>query len=257
MTATYRQVGALASMIVCAITLSFPGRIIAQESRSDSVTAAQDAGGFNSLTDGQPISPGAPQFGLTLATLRDKEYAIEWSMAFTLDRVILHNSLFGLIGPTLDAGEGATDFERSVSVIWLQRWIYEQGLRPTFATQLSIQVPYDEPDAGIDAVLTVVTAHGLGPGTVYLNAYGETQNKIELAEMEWGGLVGYKSSFTSSFFMVGDVLLQTESRLTLEISPVYELSCGLSLGPGIGVEWDLRDGGVVINVGLELEYSKD
>jgi hypothetical protein len=252
----WRHLGASIA-ITSRVALLCPDQAVAQDSRSDAVTEAQGAGGFNSLTDGQPGTAGAPELSLTGGALGNSEFAFECSIALTPRVSYLYYSLFGLVVPTLEVGEGATDFERSVSITWLQRWTYERRMRPTFATQLALQVPFDEPNAEIDAVFTVVLARGLGPCTVYLNAYGETTEGINTDEIEWGALLGCKASFTSSFFLVGDVFLQTDSVMTIEMSPVYELPFGLSIGPGPGAQWNLCKGEASINFGLALQYSRE
>jgi hypothetical protein len=238
------------------VSLAVPSRVFGQNARADSVSAAQGAGGFNSLTDGQPGTPGSPQFGLSFATLTDSTFAFEPGFALTPRHALFRNSLMGIVGPTLDAGEGATDFEHSVTATWLQRWTWESGSRPTLATQFALQIPYDEPGAKVDVVATFVLARSLGAGVAYVNAWGETKKGMTIDGMEFGGLLGYKASVTPDISLVADLVLQTGSLLTLELAPVYDTPFGLSLGPGLSLGWSPGQSGASFNVGVQFEYSR-
>ena len=244
------------TLLACACgyaVLCRPMPAIAQHANRDPVTSSQDAGGFNSLTDGQPGSPGELQIELTAARLTDSTVAFETSLSITPTVRFLTNALFGLIAPTLDAGEGATDFERSVTATWLQRRTCQRGSRPTLSTQVALQVPFDEPDAEVDAVVTVVVARSFGSSTIYLNGWGETTNGFTTDGMEWGSLMGLKASVAPWVFAVVDALWQTGNQLTVEISPVFAVPGGLSIGPGFAAGWNLGDGEPSISFGLQVQ----
>jgi hypothetical protein len=111
-------------------------------------------------------------------------------------------------------------------------------------------------DAGVDVVFTAVLARSIWSGVAYLNAYGETTAGLSSNDLEVGTLVGYKVSLSSSWFVVGDLLFQTDNLMTIELSAVYELPFGLSIGPGLGAVSNLHDGDTSLDVGLALAYSR-
>ncbi|MCB0685574.1 MAG: hypothetical protein KDC53_03585 [Saprospiraceae bacterium] len=222
----------------------------------DSISDRQACITHNSITDGQPGTPQKPQISGTAAGQKGSIFQYQTAIGYTpSQKGFLRSSLFSAVVPTLDVGEGAIDFEKSMSVSWLQRWVYEHDGTPTISTSLTFQFPYDEPNAKTDAVLTFIIAKNLGKGVGYFNAYGETTQGLTTDSLEWGIIGGYKFFLPNSKELFLDVLYQSGNALTFEMSLEVDLAKGWSLGPGINFTWNVEENNTVYGGGLLLLYQ--
>jgi len=196
--------------IVALIPLvSFP--LLAQmqsQSPGDEVAARQSVAAFNSITDGQPGEAGQLQISFTGAWLDTYDESFQMSFEYTPGgNSFFKNMILGLTVPTLDVGEGIIDFEKSISVVWLQRWFYGRKATSTFSTQISIQFPYEEEGSSkeIDVTVLGILAQDAESGTLYVNAYLETINSKQTRDLEWGVIVGYKQPIKENLALFGDL----------------------------------------------------
>ncbi|NJD10289.1 MAG: hypothetical protein FIB01_07540 [Gemmatimonadetes bacterium] len=231
---------------VCAGVLAFcfagavPAPVHAQEQDSiaDEVTARQGVGAFNSITDGQPVNPGQPEASVLATMQRGAAARLQLSVSLTPGRSrFLRNALFSLIGPTINAGEGAVDFEQSATAQWQQRWSVAHGAAPTVATVASLQVPFAD-SLQVDGILTGVLVWDAGAGALYLNGYLETHRGLTLDGAEVGAIAGWKAPVGNAFAAYADVLVQRlagANTWTAELSAEIDLPFDLTLGPGVSL----------------------
>ena len=129
----------------------------------DSITNYQTNVGFNSITDGCPGPPKQSFYNLIASRQQGSSFQYQGNIGYTpAISGFFRNTLFGLVVPSLDVGEGITDFEKSVSASWLQRWNYEHKGLPTVSTLISLQFPFDEPGAKTDLVSTLIVTKNIG-----------------------------------------------------------------------------------------------
>ena len=162
----------LVSLLLYATALNLKAQ---DNTLQDSITSYQTNVGYNSITDGQPGPPRQPFYTMTTAGQDGSAFQYEAGIGYTPAlNGFFHSSLFGIVVPTLDVGEGTVDFEKSLSVSWLQRWVYEHQGKPTISTMVSVQFPFDEPDAKTDLVTTLIITKNIGKGVGYFNTYAES-----------------------------------------------------------------------------------
>lgn len=211
---------------------------------------------YNSIIDGQPAPAGQPLFSITAAKV-GAEYQYEGSIGYTPGRKgFFRNSLFSVLVPSINTGDGVTDFERSLSIVWLQRWQYEKNGRPTISTMFSCQNPYDEPGEKTDLVGTLIITKNIGHrGVGYFNCYAETRKGITADSVGYGTVAGYKLFLPGQKELFLDVLYQAGRVLTFEASFEFDFPKGISLCPGINYAWNTLSGSFIFGAGLVLYYQ--
>lgn len=223
----------------------------------DSISGYQANVGYNSIIDGQPAPPKQPMFTITGAGRQNNGFQYEANIGYTpATKGFFRNTLLAMVVPTLNVGEGITDFERSVSASWLQRWQYEHQGKPTIATMVSIQVPYAEPNAKTDIVSTLIITKNIGKkGVAYFNTYAESTRGFTTTGLGYGTLLGYKFFLPKQKEFFLDALLQSGNTVTLEAALEFDLPKGWSVSPGANLAIDTRTGKRTFGGGLLVFYQ--
>lgn len=222
----------------------------------DSITNRQSNVGFNSITDGCPAPPKQLNYSIIGGGKNNGNFQYQGSIGYTpANDGFFRNTQFGLIVPTLDTGEGITDFEKSISSSWVQRWLCENNGKPTISTMISVQVPYDEPGAKTDFVTTLIVTKNIGNGVGYFNAYSETTKGFTLDTAEYGVMLGYKMFLPGQKELLFGTMYQSGQILTLESSLEIDFADGWTISPGVNYALGLNTGSGVIGGGLTIYYQ--
>ena len=228
----------------------------AKYASQDSITAHQTNIGFNSVTDGQPAPPKQPFFSIIASGQQGGKFQYQGSIGYTpACKGFLRNTLFVVVVPTIDVGEGITDFEKSVSGSWQQRWIYEHNGKPTISTMTSIQIPYDEPNAKTDLVTTLIITKDIGKGVGYFNAYAETTSGFTTDSLSYGIMAGYKIYLTKHEELFFGLMYQTNNTLTLETSIEIDFKSGMTISPGLNLAYNTQFETTTFGGGIVLYYQ--
>jgi hypothetical protein len=160
-----------------------------------------------------------------------------------------------------EIGNGRVDGNGDAELNWQQRWHVEAGKVPTLATLFSVRLPTGNGSTGVDVSLTGILDKDLGPGTVYLSAWGTVPLDVEdetVRDFIWGAQLGYKWRVSDRFALYGNYVFkgseefgQKESSI-LEFAAQYEVNDHLVLGPGILVGLDNRDETPEFGAGLKI-----
>ncbi len=216
----------------------FPGDI-GKYNLEDSITNYQTDVSFNSITDGQPAPPLMPYYSFLGSGQSGNQFHYQFNLGYTpAEHGFLRNSLFGVVAPALDAGEGITDVARSLGISWLQRWNYEHNGSPTISSMISLLVPFNGSDLKTNIVATFIMAKNIRGGVLYLNAYGESQKGFTTDSLDYGFLGGYRMFLDGNKSLSLDLMCQRASVLTFEASMEFDLSHGWTIGPGINISYD-------------------
>jgi hypothetical protein len=243
-----------ASMAICA---SLQIAQAADVCPGQDVSSHQAVTAFNSLMDGQPGAPRTLQ--LTVIPSYDVEdRALRGQL--TVERVVATSGFWcqaqlALSGPSLDVDESSIDSDKSVTAGWQQRWLIDDGSLPTVSTVISVQIPYDEPDAKTDIVLTGIVAKSMQWGAVYLNAFAETTDGADSSSVDFGGVVGAKRVLNGSLALFADIAIREGGAYALELSAERDFNNGLSLGPGIALS-HAGDGSNGVDVAIDMVIFK-
>lgn len=242
------------------IVCLFSDRLCAQmeitNSYRDSITNRQSNVGFNSITDGCPAPPKQLNYSVIGGGKHNGNIQYQGNIGYTpANNGFFRNTQLGLIVPTLDTGEGITDFEKSISSSWLQRWLCERNGIPTISTMVSIQVPYDEPGEKTDLVTTLIITKNIGNGVGYFNAYTETTKGFTLDTAEYGAMLGYKMFLKGQKELLFGTMYQSGKILTLESSLEIDFADGWTISPGLNYALGLNAKSGVIGGGLTLYYQ--
>lgn len=222
----------------------------------DSITNYQSNVGFNSITDGCPAPPKQPNYSIIGGGQNNGNFQYQGNIGYTpANNGFFRNTQFGLVVPTLDTGEGITDFEKSISSSWLQRWVCENNGAPTISTMISIQVPYDEPGEKTDIVTTFIITKNIGNGVGYFNLYSETTKGFTLDTAEYGVMLGYKMFLPKQKELLFGAMYQSGKILTFETSLEIDFSNGFTISPGINYAFNLNEGLRNVGGGLTVFYQ--
>ncbi|HKK43400.1 MAG TPA: hypothetical protein VJ963_13380 [Bacteroidales bacterium] len=217
----------------------------------DSITDFQTDVSFNSVSDGQPAPPRMPFYSLSGSAQSGNQYHYQFNLGYTpYERGFMRNSLFSLIVPALDAGEGITDVERSMGLSWLQRWTWEHDGFPTISSMVSLLVPFIVRGLKTNVVVTFIVAKDLPRGVLYFNAYGESKKGLTTDSLDYGLLGGCRMNLHGSKSLTLDVLYQRSSVITFETSFEFDLNKGWTIGPGVNVSYDNNTKGTAYGVGI-------
>ncbi len=217
----------------------------------DSITDFQTDVSFNSVTDGQPAPPRMPFYSLSGSGQTGNQYHYQLNLGCTpSEKGFMRNSLFSLIVPALDAGEGITDVEKSVGLSWLQRWTWEHDGFPTISSMISLLVPFNVKGQKTNVVATFIIAKNLPGGVLYFNAYGESKKGFTTDSLDYGVLGGYRMNLHGSKSLTMDVLCQRSSVVTFETSFEFDLNKGWTIGPGVNISYDNNTKSTGFGVGI-------
>ena len=271
------------------------------EDSDDDVAGRQSVDAFISIEDGQPGDPGSWELAITLGWQKertDKEierrfespmmdeatagplerltmdselpetrtvfediFEAEYEMKYTGEGSTFRDNMKLSLTQGAEIGSGRVDGNGDTELNWQQRWHVEAGKVPTLATLFSVRLPTGNGSTGVDATLTGILDKDLGPGTVYLSAWGTVPLDVEddaLRDFIWGTQLGYKWRVSERFAMYGNYVFkgseefgQKESSI-LELAAQYEVNDRLVLGPGILVGLDNRDETPEFGAGLKI-----
>lgn len=230
--------GLINYIISAALLLNTCAAVAAEETCPGAdVTDRQSVGSFMSIIDGQPAAPDTPQ--AQLVTSYNKNSG-QFQTQFVGGIVFVKTGIFcqsqlTVTAPALIAGSARTQFQNSVTAAWEQRWVIDNGHTPTISSQLSFQVPYNNPGAKVDIVATFIAAKNLPHGVAYVNAILESPNGFDANIFNWAVITGYKHIIHEGFEIFGDIFVQKGAAVGFEAAVEWDLTDGVSIGPGISV----------------------
>jgi hypothetical protein len=175
----------------------------------------------------------------------------------------LHNMELQLSLP-LDLGDGDVEGNGDLEFGVLYRFIQEDGCVPTVALLSTMRIPSGDRSDGVDGIFTGIVSHTLGPGVLYLNGTVATlNNNIESYErrFQWSVVPGYKLPVTDGLALIFDYVQQSSpwkgvgNQNLLELGAEIHLADGLTLGPGVQIGLDGREGTQNLGAGVVLEYE--
>jgi hypothetical protein len=164
----------------------------------------------------------------------------------------------------LELGDGDVEGNGDLEFGILYRFIREDGWVPTVALLSTMRIPSGYRSGGVDGTFTGIVSHTLGPGVLYLNGTVATlNNNIEAYErhFQWSIVPGYKLPVADGFALIFDYVNQSSpwkgvgNQNLLEMAAEINLADGLTLGPGVQIGLDGRDGTQNLGAGVVLEYE--
>jgi hypothetical protein len=228
-----------------------------EEEEEDPIALAQSVDSFNGLEDGQPTPPGHLEYRLAAGWDhgfgKDFGYEAEPELEYTPKSPTAFLENLQVLG-AVELEGGGTEFEPSMNLGWMQRWLADGGPDswvPTIAGLTELNMPlvtgFTAGLPGDSVTETVTVAKIVGPGSAYLNGEitGMLGKEDDMRHLILGMRAGYK--WVAVEDKVAVILdydrLQSES-LSGKDANVGELSLQwgvndhLTLGPGISVGLD-------------------
>ncbi len=233
------------AIVTCLWTLSVHFCYTQDYAEADSIATMQTAVTANSITDGQPGPPKLPFFQSNSTYSADSGFSHNLCVANTFaEHGFWRNSLFSLNVLSFTAIDNNIDYDKTFNGSWQHRWRYEKNNKPTIATNVTLIVPFDEPDALTEAQTTFIVAKNLNTKSVgFFHLTISTPFEDFSENINYSILLGHKLFLNDSNNLFLDVVYQ-ENAITFETALEFKFSNSMVLSPGINYTWDteLKEG---------------
>lgn len=198
------------------------------------VTDAQSVTGFSSLADGQPATPGQPNL-VGYASYYGGETTVKSGVQYTPRGKSWCNTQFLVVLPNLFL-TSRIDSTNTVGLGWQQRWLVDDGPRPTISTLVTTTFNWS---TGLHAATTkavLIVAKTVPGAVLYANAIVTHQFGASLVQ-DWAeaGIVGAKVPLHAKDALVGDIVVTRGAPAQLELTYQLRPRGSLNLAPGIAV----------------------